>query len=69
MAALLERMSDDLSGRITPDQKKTLAKAADLVYKATTQFYSAGQNLMGDFGGTGTTTGVGEGIKIIFYTL
>ncbi|MCK6509658.1 isocitrate/isopropylmalate family dehydrogenase [Myxococcota bacterium] len=69
MAALLERMSDDLSGRITPDQKKTLAKAAELVYKATTQFYSAGQNLTGDLGGTGTTTGVGDGIKTILHSL
>ncbi|MCB9638680.1 MAG: hypothetical protein H6727_07210 [Myxococcales bacterium] len=69
MAALLERMSDDQSGRITAEQKKTLAKAAELVYKGTTQFYAAGQNLTGDLGGSGSTNGVGEGIKAVLKTL
>ncbi len=69
MAALLERMSDDQSGRITADQKKALAKAAELVYKGTTQFYAAGQGLTGDLGGSGSTTGVGDGIKAVIQNL
>lgn len=63
MCALLERMGDDQSGRLNDNKKKTLAKAAQLLYQATYDFYKAGQNLTGDLGGTGSTTGVGEGIK------
>ena len=69
VAALLERMGNDMTGRLNDDQKATLAKAATLLYDATTQFYAAGQNLTGDLGGTGSTLDVGEGIKTILQTL
>ncbi|MEM1008889.1 MAG: isocitrate/isopropylmalate family dehydrogenase, partial [Myxococcota bacterium] len=62
VAALLERMSNDVTGRIEASQKQMLAKAAELVYTATTEFYTQGQGLTGDLGGKGSTAGVGEGI-------
>jgi len=63
MAALLEHMGNDDTGRVDDTQRKVLAKAAELVYNATTEFYSAGQNLTGDLGGTGTTTSVGAAVE------
>lgn len=69
MAAMLERMGDDQTGRLDATQRKTLATAAKLVYDATTQFYQAGEGLTGDLGGNGSTEGVNEGIKAIIGTL
>ncbi len=69
MAALLEHMGNDPSGRLEESQRKTLAKASDLMYEATTQFYSAGENLTADLGGSGTTKSTGEGIKKIIAQL
>ena len=63
MCALLERMGDDQTGRLNDTQKATLAKAGELLYNATFNFYKAGEGLTGDLGGSGSTTGVGEGIK------
>lgn len=62
MAAMLERMGDDQTGRLDDAKKKTLAKASDLVYEATTKFYAAGENLTGDLGGKGSTNDVKDGI-------
>lgn len=69
MCALLERMGDDQSGRLDEKKKKTLAKASQLLYQATHDFYKAGQGLTKDLGGTGTTNGIGEGIKQVLTTL
>ncbi len=63
MCALFERMGDDQTGRLNDDQKKTLAKAGELLYNATFNFYKAGKDLTGDLGGSGSTTDVGNGIK------
>lgn len=63
MAALLEHMGNDKSGRLNDEQKRLVAKAAELLYEGTTRFYQAGQNLTGDLGGTGSTTDTGNGIK------
>lgn len=63
MAALLEHMGNDDTGRVDADQRKVLAKAAQLVYDATTEFYSAGQHLTGDLGGSGTTKSVGAAVE------
>ncbi|MBU52219.1 MAG: hypothetical protein CL920_26290 [Deltaproteobacteria bacterium] len=69
MAALLEHMGNDNSGRLDESQRQTCLKASELMYEATTQFYAAGEGLTGDLGGNGSTTGVGEGIKKIMATL
>ena len=69
MAALLQHMGNDRSGRLDENQKGTLLKASELMYEATTQFYAAGINLTGDLGGSGSTTGVGTGIKDIMAKL
>lgn len=69
MAAMLERMGDDQTGRLDDTQKKTLARASKLVYDATTQFYKAGEGLTGDLGGNGSTTGVSNGIQTIIKAL
>lgn len=63
MAALLEHMGNDRTGRLNDAQKATIAKSSVLLYEATTNFYSAGVNLTGDLGGTGSTLDVAEGIK------
>jgi len=63
MAALLEHMSTDNTGRVDDGQKKALAKAAALMYEATTKFYSKGENLPADLGGTGTTSSVGAAVE------
>jgi len=63
MAALLEHMSSDNTGRIDEGQKKALARAAALMYDATTKFYSKGENLPADLGGTGTTSSVGAAVE------
>lgn len=65
MAALLEHMGNDNTGRLNENQKTAVAKAATLINQATEKFYSAGQGLTGDLGGTGTTKSVGDAIKTI----
>ena len=69
MAALLEHMGHDKSGRLDESQRKTLTKASELMYDATTKFYSAGENLTGDLGGKGSTVDTGEGVKKIMAEL
>lgn len=69
MAALLEHMGNDTSGRIDADKRKTLTRAADLMYDATTRFYSAGKDLTADLDGTGTTKSVASAICDIVNTI
>ncbi len=69
MAALLEHMGNDNTGRLDDDQKKVAMKAAELVGKGTEKFYAAGQNLTGDLGGTGSTNSVGEAVKAVIADL
>lgn len=68
MAALLEHMGNDASGRVDADKRKVLTKAAGLMCDATTKFYSAGKDLTADMGGTGTTQSVGKAICDIIET-
>ncbi len=68
MAALLEHMSNDDTGRVDEGQRQTLGKAAQLLYDGTTKFYSAGSGLTADLGGDGTTESVGAAVQEIIRT-